>query len=181
MTNLIMITHELVTLEQINSKRIYSHLYNNGIATSELTIDYHFWSQFAFLQDEPDYTTSGQPCPNYSLSGNKKGEDGETGWMFVQQTKIIIKMQPKIFRLEISDNAINVNGGSEVNKVIAHLNTKYHVQWDILKVRSYGDPTNRARLFIVGTWRDITADTNLKDIRFEFPELQFWGISIPTI
>ena len=52
MTNLIMITHELVTLEQINSKRIYSHLYNNGIATSELTIDYHFWSQFAFLQME---------------------------------------------------------------------------------------------------------------------------------
>ena len=131
--------------------------------------------------DEPDYMTSGQPCSNYSLSGNKKGEDGETGWMFVQQTKIIIKMQLKIFRLEISDNAINVNGGSEVNKVIAHLNTKYHVQWDILKVRSYGDPTNRARLFIVGTRRDITADTNLKDIRFEFPEPQFCGKNVPTI
>ena len=92
--------------------------------------------------DDPDYLTSGQPCPNYSLSGNRKGEDGETGWMFVQQTKIIIKKQPKIFRLEISDYAIEVNGGSEVNKVIAHLNTKYHVQWKIIKVRSYGDPTN---------------------------------------
>ena len=61
--------------------------------------------------DEPDYMTSGQRCPNYPLSGNKKGEDGETGWMLVQQTKNIIKMQPNIFRLEISDNAINVNGG----------------------------------------------------------------------
>ena len=47
-----------------------------------------------------------------------------TGWVFVQQTKIIIKMQPKKIRLEISDNAINVNGGSEVNNVIPHLNTK---------------------------------------------------------
>jgi site-specific DNA-cytosine methylase len=74
-----------------------------------------------------------------------------------------------------------VNGGSVVNKVIAHLNTKNHVQWDILKVRSYSDPTNRARLFIVGTRRDITADTNLEDIRFEFPEPQFWGENIPTI
>jgi hypothetical protein len=37
--------------------------------------------------DEPDYMTSGQPCPNYSLSGSKKVEDGETGWMFVQQNK----------------------------------------------------------------------------------------------
>ena len=50
MAILFIITHELVTLEQIISKRNYSHLYNNGIATSELTIDYHFWSQFAFLQ-----------------------------------------------------------------------------------------------------------------------------------
>ena len=48
--------------------------------------------------------------------------------MFVQQTKIIIKIQPGVCRLEISDNAINMNGGSEVNKVIANLNTKYHVQ-----------------------------------------------------
>ena len=74
-----------------------------------------------------------------------------------------------------------MNGGNEVNKVIAHLNTKYHAQWDILKVRSYDDPTNRARSFIVGTRRDITADTNLEDIRFEFPEPQFWGNNIPTI
>ena len=58
--------------------------------------------------DNPDYLTSGQPCPNYSRSGNQKGENGETGWMFVQQTKIIIKKQPKIFRLEISDYAIEV-------------------------------------------------------------------------
>ena len=49
MAILFIITHELVTLEQIISKRNYSHLYNNGIATSELTIDHHFWSQFAFL------------------------------------------------------------------------------------------------------------------------------------
>ena len=74
-----------------------------------------------------------------------------------------------------------MNGGSEVNTVIAHLNTESHVQWDILKVRSYGDPANRAHLFIVGTQRDITTDTNLKDIRFEFPKPQFWDNNIPTI
>ena len=49
MTILIIITHELVTLEQIISKRNYSHSYHYGIAISKLTIDHHFWSQFAFL------------------------------------------------------------------------------------------------------------------------------------
>jgi hypothetical protein len=33
--------------------------------------------------------------------GNKKGEDGETGWMSVQQTTITIRVQSEIFRLEI--------------------------------------------------------------------------------
>ena len=50
MTILIIITHELVMLEQINSKRNYSHLNNNGIALSELSLDHYFWSHFAFLQ-----------------------------------------------------------------------------------------------------------------------------------
>ena len=29
--------------------------------------------------EAPDYMTSGQPCPNYSRSGDHSGEDGETG------------------------------------------------------------------------------------------------------
>ena len=52
MTTLIMITHELVTLEQIISKKIHFHLNNHGIDLAELTIDHHFWSQFALLQTE---------------------------------------------------------------------------------------------------------------------------------
>jgi len=35
------------------------------------------------------YMKSGQPCINWSRSGNGEGEDGETGWMFVEQTRVI--------------------------------------------------------------------------------------------
>ena len=74
MAILFIITHELVTLEQIISKRNYSHLYNNGIATSELTIDHHFWSQFAFLHGGVD------GGGGMDLGGRKRraGEEGET-------------------------------------------------------------------------------------------------------
>ena len=129
----------------------------------------------------PDYLTSGQPCPNYSLSGNQKGERRRDRLDVCATNKDHNQKATENFQAGNIGLCNEVNGGSEVNKVIAHLNTKYHVQWDILKVRSYGDPTNRARLFIVGTRRDITADTNLMDIRFEFPEPQFWGHNIPTI
>ena len=74
-----MITHEVVTLEQINSKRIYSHLYNNGIATSELTIDYHFWSQFAFLHEEPGMPGA-VPVAVAALMSVAVGGDGLPPW-----------------------------------------------------------------------------------------------------
>ena len=66
MAVLFIITHELVTLEQIISKRNYSHLYNNGIATSELTINHDFWSQFAFLHNPPPPYDSALWDPGYS-------------------------------------------------------------------------------------------------------------------
>ncbi len=46
-------------------------------------------AKYNHVQD-PDYLTSGQPCPNYSISGNKLGAQGDTGWMFVAQTDIIL-------------------------------------------------------------------------------------------
>jgi len=131
--------------------------------------------------EAPDYMTSGQPCPNYSRSGDHSGEDGETGWMFVRQTEIILKVKPKVFRLEVSDYATQVHSGREVNKVHAALSTMYHIHTDILAVRKYGDPTNRARLFMVGTRRDLTAANELQDIKFKFPEPTFSDADTPTI
>ena len=73
--------------------------------------------------ETPDYLTSGFPCPNYSRSGNHTGGEGSTGWMFVQQAAIILRIKPKTNRLEMSDYAIEVNGGREVKEVISQLST----------------------------------------------------------
>jgi site-specific DNA-cytosine methylase len=118
----------------------------------------------------PDYLTSGQPCPDYSRSGSKLGANGKTGWMFVQQTDIILRIKPKIFRLEISDHALHINGGKEVEQVIDSLSPAYNVKWKLLKVSEFGDPTNRIRLIIIGTL--LVYDKSItEDISFTFPEV----------
>ena len=43
------------------------------------------------------------PCPNYSRSGNHTGYSGKTGWMYVEQTEVILKLLPKAIRPEMSD------------------------------------------------------------------------------
>jgi hypothetical protein len=56
------------------------------------------------------YIKSGQPCINWSSSGNCAGGDGQTGLMFITQTIVILSKMPQIIRLEKSDNAQNVGG-----------------------------------------------------------------------
>ena len=114
----------------------------------------------------PDYLTSGQPCIDYANSGSCDGDEGETGWMFTEQTTIILQLQPKAFRLEISDNAINVHDGREVMEVVNTLKQQYVVKAAVIPVWHYGDCTSRKRLFIVGFHKDLGPTANA----FQFPE-----------
>ena len=67
---------------------------------------------------------SGQPCPDYARSGQHVGQYGKTGWMFIEQVKIILKLLPLEIRLEISDFAWQVNHGAEVKWVLKQVGTK---------------------------------------------------------
>jgi site-specific DNA-cytosine methylase len=120
--------------------------------------------------ETPDYMTSGFPCSNFSRSGDHTGEDGITGWMFVQQARIFIRIQPKTLRMEISDYATEVNDGREVREVIKQLSSIYHLYADIINVWQHGDLSNRARLFIIGTLKSDTEEPGMSDIEFKFPE-----------
>ena len=96
------------------------------------------------------YVKSGQPCVNWARPGDKSGENGETGWMFVEQTKVILKKMPNSFRLEISDYAPQVDEGAAVEKVVKALEGKYVIYKRILQMWRFGDPSNRKRLFLIG-------------------------------
>jgi site-specific DNA-cytosine methylase len=75
--------------------------------------------------------------------------------MFTEQAQVIKRIQPLCFRLEIADNAVNVNQGSDVQQVIDTLTTDYVIYKNIIPVWTYGDPSHRRRLFIVGFSRRL--------------------------
>jgi hypothetical protein len=96
------------------------------------------------------YIKSGQPCTNWARSGKGDGIQGETGWMFVKQTEVILNKMPQAFRLEISDNALNVDKGKAVKLVTQQLEAKYALYQRLIEMWRFGDPSNRKRLFIIG-------------------------------
>lgn len=113
----------------------------------------------------PDYLTSGQPCIDYSRSGSQMGDEGETGWMFTAQTKVILQLQPLAVRLEISDQAIKVHEGKEVIQVVKTLKQFYITTTEIIPVWHYGDCTSRCRLFIIGLHKSLGQEAHT----FKFP------------
>ena len=70
----------------------------------------------------------------------------------------------------MSDFAEHVNSGNEIIELVKRLSTKYHLYGATLNVWEYGDHSNRARLFIVGTLKSITDNDQFSDIQFDDPQ-----------
>ena len=123
--------------------RIWKDLYGGKCLGDTFQVDYS-------EVEVPVYLTSGQPCPNYARSGDHSGRFGSTGWMFMEQVKVILKLMPLAIRLEISDYAWQVNDGAEVKYVLKRLREYYSIKHKIVEVWDYGDVSCRRRLIIVG-------------------------------
>ena len=115
--------------------------------------------------ERPVHLSTGMPCPNYSWSGDQKGEYGETGWQFTEQVDIILQIRPYSFRLEISEHIWDINDGREIWFVINKLKQVYVVKWKVISVIEYMDPSSRKRTFVVGFLKQLGAVADM----FEWP------------
>ena len=97
------------------------------------------------------------------------GASGSTGWMFVEQGSVILNLKPLSFCLEMTDNAIWIHEGSEVNQLISMLQNEYILHYNLIQLWRYGDPTSRRRMFIVGFHKSLGEHAN----EFSFPEPLF--------
>ena len=68
--------------------------------------------------------------------------------MFVEQTKPIMTLQPNVAIIEMVANALKVHDGKEVREVTKALAKQYYVHQKVIRVRDYGDESNRERLIM---------------------------------
>ena len=95
--------------------------------------------------------------------------------MFIRQAEVILSKMPQSFRLEISDNALNVDGGAAIRAITSKLEGKYALFQRLIEMWRFGDPSNRKRLFIVGF------DLRLGQVAHEFkwPKPSFFEAKVP--
>ena len=98
-----------------------------------------------------DILIGGSPCQDFSITGQRAGEDGERGNLIWQFYRVVSEACPSVFVYENVKGFLSINGGKSYQRFTDALRgLGYHCHAEILNTKDYGIPQNRERLYIVG-------------------------------
>lgn len=98
-----------------------------------------------------DILIGGSPCQDFSIAGQRAGEDGERGNLIWQFYRVVSEARPNVFVYENVKGFLSINGGKSYQRFLDALRgLGYHCRAEVLNTKDYGIPQNRERLYIVG-------------------------------
>lgn len=98
-----------------------------------------------------DILVGGSPCQDFSIAGQRAGEDGERGNLIWQFYRVVSEARPSVFVYENVKGFLSINGGKSYQRFLDALRgLGYHCHAEILNTKDYGIPQNRERLYIAG-------------------------------
>ena len=111
------------------------------------------------------------PCTDFSTGGSQRGDQGDTGWMYLAVMRQVLAMPklPEVVEIETADGIMTTNNGRELREATALLETKYVVKVRKIKAAGYGSIRHRMRVVLVCVLKTSTA-ANM----FEMPT-PTWG------
>lgn len=112
------------------------------------------------IPNEANIWTGGFPCQDVSLAnqGKRKGLDGERTGLFFEFIRLVEVKRPSWIILENVPGLLNSNNGEDFRTVIETLGQLgYGVSWRIFDAKYFGTPQRRRRVYIVASYRSISA------------------------
>ena len=98
-----------------------------------------------------DILIGGSPCQDFSIAGQRAGEDGERGNLIWQFYRVVSEARPSVFVYENVKGFLSIDGGKSYQRFLDALRgLGYYCHAEILNTKDYGIPQNRERLYIVG-------------------------------
>lgn len=98
-----------------------------------------------------DILVGGSPCQDFSIAGQRAGEDGERGNLIWQFYRVVSEARPNVFVYENVKGFLSINGGKSYQRFTDALRgLGYHCHAEILNTKDYGIPQNRERVYITG-------------------------------
>jgi len=98
-----------------------------------------------------DILVGGSPCQDFSITGQRAGENGERGNLIWQFDRVVSETRPSVFVYENVKGFLSIDGGKSYQRFLGALRgLGYHCHAEIVNTKDYGIPQNRERLYIVG-------------------------------
>ncbi len=98
-----------------------------------------------------DILIGGSPCQDFSIVGQRAGEDGERGNLIWQFYRVVSEARPGVFVYENVKGFLSIDGGKSYQRFLDALRGfGYYCHAEVLNTKDYGIPQNRERLYIVG-------------------------------
>ena len=98
-----------------------------------------------------DILIGGSPCQDFSIAGQRAGENGERGNLIWQFYRVVSEARPSIFVHENVKGFLSIDSGKSYQRFTDALRgLGYHCHAEILNTKDYGIPQNRERLYIAG-------------------------------
>ena len=98
-----------------------------------------------------DILIGGSPCQDFSIAGQRAGEDSERGNLIWQFYRVVSEARPSVFVYENVKGFLSINGGKSYQRFMDALRRMgYYCHAEVLNTKDYGIPQNRERLYIVG-------------------------------
>ena len=98
-----------------------------------------------------DILIGGSPCQDFSIAGQRAGEDGERGNLIWQFYRVVNEARPNVFVYENVKGFLSINGGKSYQRFLDALRgLGYLCHSEILNTKDYGIPQNRERVYITG-------------------------------
>jgi len=105
-----------------------------------------------------DLICGGFPCQDLSVAGKRNGLSGERSGLWFEFKRIVTEMQPKWVVVENVPGLFTSDGGNDFRVILESLDElRYGVSWRVLDSKYWGVPQRRRRVFIVGSYGDLSS------------------------
>lgn len=101
--------------------------------------------------DKIDMVIGGPPCDDFTSTGRKRGLNGDKAPLIFEYSRLIGETKPEVFVFENVPN-LKMMCTDAFDELMSRLsNTGYSLKSEILEASSFGVPSIRKRLFIIGS------------------------------
>lgn len=152
-------------LEELGHQCVaYSEIEKNAIQVYESNFDTNEESDLGDITEisslpEHDLLVGGVPCQSWSIAGKNRGLDDERGQLWNDVIRLVDHSRPKAFIFENVKGLIDPRHRACLDSILSSFKSlEYCVHYKLLNSYDFGLPQNRARVFIVGTLKDLTTD-----------------------